>query len=50
MTQKEIAQLEKLGWDFVPTSPNEYEWCKFYDGHVIAVEGDGTMTRDLKTL
>ena len=39
-------RLEALGWDFVPTGPNEWEWVKFKDGAPIARQGDDIWRRD----
>lgn len=45
-----IADLEKRGWAFLPTGPNEYEWVKFrpFGRSTIARQGDETWAADLR--
>lgn len=39
--------MESLGWEYVPTGPNEWEWLKFdASGKCIASQGDETWTKD----
>lgn len=47
MNKYEKAMV-KLGWEFVPTGPNEWEWLKF-DQHdnIIARQGDKEWGSDL---
>lgn len=40
------ARLKELGWDIVPTGPEEWEWLKFNGDEVIAREGDDTWWHD----
>jgi hypothetical protein len=47
LADKQLANLKKLGWDFLPTGPNEFDWLKFdKDGNVIARGGDATWAKD----
>lgn len=44
------AHMASLGWTFVPTGPNEWEWRKFApppDERSIAAQGDSTWIADL---
>ena len=48
----EIAALKGLGWDFVPTGPNEWKWMKF-DGpgnRAIAQQGSATWRIDVQNV
>ena len=40
--------LEKLGWQFIPTGPDEWEWKKFDSkGNVVAVQNDEMWKKDV---
>lgn len=39
MTDEQVETLRGLGWDFVPTGPNEFDWLLFGAGKVIAHAG-----------
>jgi hypothetical protein len=49
----QITALEKLGWTFMMTGPNEWDWMKVEPGltrggyHVCARGGDETWARDV---
>jgi len=46
-TKDEITALKVMGWDFVPTGPNEYDWIKFDKyGTSIARGGSATWRYD----
>ena len=40
LTKTEIKRLHRLGWDFLPNGPNEWEWMKFdKKGNRVATDG-----------
>lgn len=43
-----MTELKKLGWEFMQTGPEEWQWMKFNpeSGAVIAVQGDETWKKD----
>ena len=48
LNQKDVNSMMKLGWEFMPTGPEEWEWVKFdKDGSIIARQGDGDWAEDL---
>lgn len=50
-TSEQVSKLEALGWDFVPTAPDEYDWLKFAnDGEIIARGGDEVWAKDVATV
>jgi hypothetical protein len=51
LLKEEMVWLESLGWEFMPTGPNEWEWLKFdIDGNVVvAQQGSAEWCRDLQS-
>jgi hypothetical protein len=48
LTAAQITALEKLGWTFMMTGPNEWDWIKFgKDDRSTARGGDETWARDM---
>jgi hypothetical protein len=47
LTAAQLTALEKDGWTFVMTGPNEWDWIKFKNDRRIAVGGDETWARDM---
>lgn len=46
-----IGLLRDLGWEFVQTGPEEFEWVKFdRHGRRFAVQGDTFWFHDLKII
>jgi hypothetical protein len=50
LTERDVQEhLKRLGWRFVPTGPNEWEWIKFDDlGRPEASQGSAIWAADLK--
>ena len=47
-TKEEISALKKLGWEFMPNGPNEYDWMKFNsEGKRISTAGSIAWREDL---
>jgi len=40
-------EMHKLGWEFMPTGPNEWSWLKFMHDHPIARQCDKTWAEDV---
>jgi hypothetical protein len=38
--------MKSLGWEFMPTEANQWEWLKFVDNLVVARQGDPTWSAD----
>jgi len=50
-TADQILMLDGMGWKFVPTGPNEFEWLKFNNFNVcIARGGSWVWDEDIKVL
>ncbi len=50
MTPSQLEALNNLGWAYLPTGPDEWDWIKT-DGHgkVIARGGDKVWAADVVT-
>lgn len=49
-TQVDIKLLEEMGWMFLQTGGEDWEWIKFVEGHQIAVQDDLTWLKDNKLI
>ncbi len=50
-TVTQIAAFRALGWEFLPTGPNGYDWLKFdKDGTRIATGGDHVWRKDVEAI
>ncbi len=50
-TADQLMMLDGMGWKFVPTGPNEFDWLKFdKDGMRIAQGGGAVWFEDIKVL
>ena len=50
-TPEQVLRLKTLGWDFLPTGLNEWDWLKFSkDGIYFAREGDAIWDVDVATV
>lgn len=50
--EQEIRQykLKELGWKFLMTGPNEFQWMKFNGNRCIAQQGDEVWETDNETM
>ncbi len=50
-TGAQLEGLKRLGWEFFPTGPNEYDWLKFDAcGHRVAQGGDPIWSADVTSV
>ncbi len=50
-TPEQLDGLERLGWEFLPTEPNQYNWLKFDKcGGKIAQGGDAIWSADVASV
>lgn len=48
MTTSQLAALKDMGWDYLPTGPDEYDWLKIgAGGRVVARGGDKVWAEDV---
>ena len=48
LSDEAVNALRRMGWDFVPTGPNEWDWLKFgRHEQVIATGGDRVWALDV---